>query len=117
MINGFVIDINNENGIEFEIPLFHDFTLPDGLSIKIINSNYTYDSLVLMAKSKCFMGNGFKSSIITKIKIFNKNDCKYIEIGYLFSDFKVIIDGFENYITIVIPPFAKGLFQLMPQFD
>ena len=51
------------------------------------------------------------------VKIFNKNQIQEIEIENFHTDTKIVIDGFENYISIVIPPFAKGLFQLMPYFE
>jgi hypothetical protein len=117
MINGFVLEINNEIGIEYEIPLFLDFTLPDGLSIRAHNSNYDYQSLHLMAKIQGFKGSGFKTTFTTKVKIFNKNQIQEIEIENFHTDTKIVIDGFENYISIVIPPFANGLFQLMPYFE
>ena len=117
MITGFIVDIHNETGIEYEIPMFLNFPLPDGLTIMPPNSNYDYQSLHLMAKSQGFKGSGFKTTFTTKVKIFNKNQIQEIEIENFHTDTKIVIDGFENYISIVIPPFAKGLFQLMPYFE
>ena len=114
MINGFVLDINNENGIEFEIPLFRDFNLPDGVSIKIINSNYTYDSLVLMAKSKNFIGGGFQSDLIKNVKLITRQSVLEFDSNVLSLDKKIILDGFENYLSILVPPNNSGFFQLFP---
>lgn len=117
MINGFVLDINNKIGVEHEIPLFLDFNLPDGLSIMAHNSNYDYQSLHLMAKTQGFKGIGFKTTFPTSVKILNNNQFQEFEFDNFYPDFTVYIDGFENYISIVIPPFAHGLFQLMPYFQ
>lgn len=117
MINGFILEINNEIGIEHEIPLFLDITLPEGLSIKAHNSNYDYQSLHLMAKTQGFNGRGFKTTFPTSVKILNNNQFQEFEFDNFYPDFTVYNDGIENHISIVIPPFANGLFQLMPYFE
>lgn len=114
MYNGFVLEINNENGFECEIPLFRDFSLPDGLSIKTINGPYTYDTLVLMAKSKNFIGSGFQSDIIKKVKIVTHQGILNCDLNVLSLDNSMLIDGFEQYLTIIVPSNCFGFFQLIP---
>ena len=114
MINGFVIEINNENGEEYSIPLFKEFELPFGLTIVAINNRYNYDSLCLMAKTEGFVGHGFNSSIIKQVKIQAKNQLSEIDLKSSEPVFKVVIDGLENYITIIVPPYSSGFFQLFP---
>ena len=117
MINGFVLDINNKHGIDYEIPLFRDFDMPDGLSIKTIRDNFTFDSLLLMSKSKNFIGGGFQSDIIKKVKVNTREGILYFDSGTYSTDYKIIIDGFENYLTILVPPNNMGFFQLFPYFE
>lgn len=114
MINGFILEINNKNGIEYEIPLFRGFTLPDGLSIKTKNGDYTYDSLLLMAKSKNFIGGGFQSDLIKKVNLITRQGVLHFDSSVISLDNKIIIDGYENYLSILVPPNNSGFFQLLP---
>jgi hypothetical protein len=117
MMNGFVLEINNENGFECEIPLFRDFELPIGLSIKTIIGNYSYDSLVLMAKNDQFLGSGYQSDIVQKVQLISPNGAITLNSTVFSKDPKIIIDGFGNYLSITVPPNSFGVFQLFPALE
>ena len=117
MMNGFVLEINNENGFECEIPLFRDFELPIGLSIKTIIGNYSYDSLVLMAKNDQFLGSGYQSDIVQKVQLISPNGAITLNSTVFSKDPKIIIDGFGNYLSIIVPPNSFGFFQMFPALE
>jgi len=117
MLNGFVLDIHNENGFECKIPLFRDIKLPEGLSIRTSNGNYSYNSLVLMAKSKKFIGSGFQSDIVQKALFMSPKGATPLNSTAFSMDLEIIIDGFENYLSIIIPPNSSGVFQLFPHLE
>jgi hypothetical protein len=117
MLNGFVLDIHNENGFKCEIPLFRDFKLPDGLSIRTSNGNYSYDTLVLMAKNEKFLGSEFQSDIVQKALFMSPKGAITMNSTAFSIDQEIIIDGFENYLSIIIPPNSSGVFQLFPHLE
>jgi hypothetical protein len=117
MLNGFVLDIHNENGFTCEIPLFRDFKLPDGLSIKSCIGSYSYDSLVLMAKSNKFFGSRFQSDIVQKALFMSPKGAITLNSTAFSIDQEIIIDGFDNYLSIIIPPNSFGVFQLFPHLE
>ncbi|MFY7943372.1 MAG: hypothetical protein ACOVNZ_02275 [Crocinitomicaceae bacterium] len=117
MLNGFVLDIHNENEFECEIPLFRDFKLPDGLTIKTSNSCYSYDSLVLMAKKEKFLGRGFQSDIIQKAILISPKGATSLNSTAFSINQEIIIDGLEHYLSIIIPPNSFGVFQLFPYLE
>lgn len=116
-MNGFVLEINNENGFECEIPLFRDFELPIGLSIKTSIGNYSYDSLVLMAKNDQFLGSGYQSDIVQKVQLISPNGAITLNSTVSSKDPQIIIDGFGNYLSITIPPNSFGFFQMFPSLE
>ena len=117
MLNGFVLEINNENGFECEIPLFRDFELPIGLSIKTSIGNYSYDSLVLMAKNDQFLGSGYQSDIVQKVQLISPNGAITLNSTVFSKDPQIIIDGFGNYLSIIVPPNSFGFFQMFPSLE
>ncbi len=117
MLNGFVLDIHNENGFECEIPLFRDCKLMDGLSIKSCIGSYSYNFLVLMAKSKKFIGSGFQSNIVQKALFMTPKGAKPLNLTAFSIDQEIIIDGYEHYLSIIIPPNSFGVFQLFPHLE
>ena len=117
MLNGFVLNIHNENGFTCKIPLFCDFKLPNGLSIKSNIGNYSYDSLVLMAKSEKFLGNGFQSDIVQEVVFISPKGSIPLNSTTFSMDQEIIIDGFEHYLSIIIPPNSFGVFQLFPYLE
>ena len=56
MENGFLVDIINNTSTVQEIKLFSG-ELPIGVSVKVKNSPYTFESLQLMAANKPFCKN------------------------------------------------------------
>ena len=114
MLNGFVLEINNENGFDCEVPLFLDFELPAGVNIKTNSAEFYFKNLVFLAQSEKFSGSGFQSDIIKKvIFVFPKGERPLIP-SLPSKEEKIIIDGFENYLNIVIPARSFGMFQLLP---
>jgi len=58
----------------------YDFILPGGLTIVAIHGDHSYDSLYLIAKSKCLMGSGFDTTFLTKFRVFINNQLLAIDI-------------------------------------
>lgn len=116
MINGFVLDITNENTEEISISLFTDKEIPSGVTISTKNSNYDYKSLYLMSVNKGFIGGGLSTDNerISQVIIFKNSDPISYEFHKILDEVEIIIDGLTNYFTIVIPPSSKSIVQLMP---
>jgi hypothetical protein len=118
MINGFVLDIINENTEEISVSLFTDKEIPSGVTISTKNSNYNYKSLLLMSINEGFMGGGISTDDerVCQVTIYkNSNPISY-DFYKTLDDKEIIIDGLTNYITLVIPPSSKILIQLIPYF-
>ena len=114
MLNGFVLEINNENGFDCEVPLFLDYELPAGVIIKTSSAEFSYKNLVLMAQCEKFSGSGFQSDIIKKVVLVSPKGEKALNTPSFSKKQEIILDGFENYLNIVIPARSFGMFQLLP---
>ena len=68
----------------------------------------------IMAKSKNFIGGGFQSDLIKNVKLITRQSVLEFDSNVLSLDKKIIIDGFENYLSILVPPNNSGFFQLFP---
>lgn len=118
MINGFVLDIINENTEEISVSLFTNKEIPSGVTISTKNSNYNYKSLLLMSINEGFMGGGISTDDerVCQVTIYkNSNPISY-DFYKILDDKEIIIDGLANYITLVMPPSSKTLIQLIPYF-
>ena len=118
MINGFVLDIVNENNEEVSISLFTNGEIPTGVTITARNSNYDYNSLFLMSINEGFIGGGISTDdkSISQVTIFKNGTPSTYEFCKILDGMEIIIDGLTNYITFVVPPKSKSLFQLIPHF-
>ena len=116
MINGFVLDITNENKEAISISLFTGSEIPKGVTISIKNSNDDYNALLSMSMNEGFIGGGISTDDerISQVNIFKNGSPSSYEFHKIIDNLEIIIDGISNYITIVIPPTSKSLFQLMP---
>ncbi len=79
--------------------------------------NYSYDSLVLMAKNDQFLGSGYQSDIVQKVQLISPNGAITLNSTVSSKDPKIIIDGFGNYLSITIPPNSFGFFQMFPSLE
>lgn len=115
MINGFLIEITNENNEEQLIHLFKD-TLPGEVSIKSINSNYDYPTLSLMALNQAFEGSGIVTDIggTCSITIHTNGISTTHQFSKSLDNQEIIIDGKTNYLSIFTPPKSKSIVQLVP---
>lgn len=118
MINGFVLDIINENTEEITVSLFTNKAIPTGVSITAKNSNYNYNSLLLMSINEGFMGGGISTDDerICQVTVFKNNISCNHEFHKILDNMEIILDGRKNYIILTIPPSSKSLVQLMPFF-
>ena len=114
MLNGFVLEINNENGFDCEVPLFLDFKLPTGVIIKTSSAEFSYDDLIKMAQREKFIGSGFQSDIIQKVVLVSPKDKKTLKTPSFSMKQEIILDGLESYLHITIPEKSFGMFQLIP---
>jgi hypothetical protein len=114
MLNGFVLEINNENGFECEVPLFLDYELPAGVIIKTNSGEFSFKNLVFMAQSEKFSGSGFQSDIIKKVVLISPNGEKALNTPTFSKKQEIILDGMESYLNITIPAKSVGIFQLLP---
>jgi hypothetical protein len=118
MINGFVLDIVNENNEEVSISLFNNGEIQTGLTITARNSKYDYNSLFLMSINEGFIGCGISTDdkSISQVTIFKNGTPSTYEFCKILDGMEIIIDGLTNYITFLVRPKSKSLFQLIPHF-
>ena len=116
MINGFLIQISNNSSNAQLVHLFKQAGLPEGITVSISNTDHHYNSLLLEANTKGFMGSGIMTDDegALQLTIHNDADTENIVLHKLLTDKKIIIDGFSKYISIDIPPLANISFQLLP---
>lgn len=114
MINGFRLTIKNSSSDLQIVTLFKMGIENSYVYIHSLNSNYNYNSLLLMANSKGFIGSGFESEsvFIKKVTICKPNLVKKIELKTIWNEEEIYIDGFSNYIIIEVPPMMTGSFNL-----
>lgn len=115
MINGITIEIENQNNKEVSIELFKN-NIPDGVSIKSINSDFDYSSLSLMALNEGFQGSGISTDNddIKSVTIYSNHIPSVYPFRNILDNQEIIIDGVANYISIVIPADSKTILQLLP---
>jgi hypothetical protein len=118
MINGFVIDVFNETNEPVSVSLYKDMTLPAGLTIKAIHSDYDYKSLSFLAVNEEFIGSGISTDDdrICKVTFFKDSIPQSLVFNKILDNTEINIDGLANYVTLVIPPFSKSIIQLLPTF-
>ncbi|MBU3714207.1 MAG: hypothetical protein FGM46_04585 [Ferruginibacter sp.] len=116
MINGFVIDIINENPEAIFLPLFTDKGLPGGVTITAKHSGYDYNALFLMAMTEGFTGSGISTDDerIGQVTIYEAGKPNNYEFYKLLENRKIRIDGVSCYVTLIIPPSSEITAQLMP---
>ena len=116
MINGFLIQINNNSSNEQLVHLFKQAGLPEGVTVSISNTDHHYNSLLLEANTKGFMGSGIMTDneSALQLTIHNDADTENIVLHKLLADKKIIIDSFSKYISITVPPLTNMTLQLLP---
>ena len=116
MINGVIIEIENQNNKDVTVEIFKP-NIPDGVSIKSINSNYEYASLTLMALNEGFKGSGIltDNEDIERVTIYSNDIPTIHSFRKILENQEIIIDGIANYISIVIPATSKTILQLKPE--
>ncbi len=119
MINGFVLEVVNENTTEVIVTLFKNASLPNGVRIHSRNSQYDYNSLFQMSIDEGFMGSGISTDDerISRITIYKDSNPTSFEFNKILDNLEIIIDGQTNYISLVIPPSSDTIIQLMPLFN
>ncbi len=58
MINGFVLEIWNRSSETEELLLFKDESKHSELEVTVLHASYSFESLILMAKTQGFIGSG-----------------------------------------------------------
>lgn len=118
MINGIVIDVFNETNESVSFSLFKDLTLPAGVAIKAIHSDYDYRSPSFLAINEGFIGGGISTDNdgICQVTVFKDNIPQIFKFNKILDNTEINIDGLANYITHVAPPFYKSIIQLFPTF-
>jgi hypothetical protein len=116
MINGFILEITNRSSEWENVTLFIEGGENPKVEIKVLHSDYTYNSLLLMAKSKGFIGSGLQSEhgFIEKVNIYAPTGINKIEFKSIWDAAEIYIDGVSSFIALEAPPLEKGIFQLMP---
>jgi hypothetical protein len=118
MINGFLVEINNTSADEQTVALFHETGLPEEVSVTTVNNKFDYHALLLMAKTKGFMGSEYimDDDRINQIEIFNSNKSTFIDFHRIVKNQHIVIDGNSDYLRCTIPPKSVILLQLLPAF-
>jgi hypothetical protein len=116
MYRGFIIEIINNNDIVTNLKLFVSDGLVDGVDVKVFNNDYDYNSLLLIAKTVGFSGNGILTDnlSIDNIKIVDDETIDIVKFDKILTDKKIYLNGTTKYICIDIPPKSISLLQLLP---
>ena len=116
MHSGFLIEIINNNEIVTNIKLFVRDGLVDGIEVKVFNNDYDYNSLLLIAKTEGFSGNGILTDnlSIDNIKIVDEESIDIVKFDKILTDKKIQLNGTTKYICIDVPPKSISLIQLLP---
>ena len=116
MHRGFIIEIINNNDIIINLKLFVSDGLVDGVDVKVFNNDYDYNSLLLIAKTVGFSGNGILTDnlSIDNIKIVDDETIDVVKFDKILTDKKIYLNGTTKYICIDIPPKTISLLQLLP---
>ena len=116
MHRGFIVEISNNNDIVINLKLFVSDGLVDGIEVKVLNSDYNYNSLLLVAKSEGFSGNGIATDnpSIDNIKIVDDETIDIVKFDKIFTDKKIYLNGTTKYICIDVPPKSISLIQILP---
>jgi hypothetical protein len=96
--------------------LFVSDGLVDGVEVKVFNNDYDYNSLLLIAKTVGFSGNGILTDnlSINNIKIVDDETIDIVKFDKILTDKKIYLNGTTKYICIDIPPKSISLLQLLP---
>jgi hypothetical protein len=83
-----------------------------------MNNKFDYPALLLMAKTKGFMGSGFitDDDRIKQIEIYNKHTATLIHFDRIAENKYIVLDGNSDYLRCTIPPKSVILLQLLPVF-
>lgn len=116
MINGFLIDIVNENNEDVTLSFFTNQKIPNGVSVTVKNLDFDYNSLLSMAINTGFIGNGIctDDNRIFQAAIYKNGTPIFYEFSKVLNDTEIMIDGLSNYFALTIPPSSKTLVQLLP---
>ena len=116
MHSGFLIEIINNNEIVTNLKLFVRDGLVDGIEVKVFNNDYDYDSLLLIAKTEGFSGNGILTDnlSIDNIKIVDEESIDIVKFDKILTDKNIHLNGTTKYICIDVPPKSISLIQLLP---
>lgn len=116
MINGFLVEITNHTASAQAVALFRDGGLPEGVTLTTLNKKYDYRALLDMAVSEGFMGVGFQTDDegINEIVLCRGNQRTPLPFNNMLTDQEMVIDGGENYVTMMVPAVKVVLFQLLP---
>lgn len=116
MLNGFIVEINNSTVHEQAVVLFKKMNLSSGVTVYGLNSNTDYESLVSMATTEGFKGNGIMTNNenINQLTIVSNNKSTHARFKNIHDNVEIIIDGTSNYISLVIPPATIAVVQLLP---
>ena len=116
MHSGFLIEIINNNEIVINLKLFVRDGLVDGIEVKVFNNDYDYNSLLLIAKTEGFSGNGILTDnlSIDNIKIVEEESIDIVKFDKILTDKKIQLNGTTKYICIDVPPKSISLIQLLP---
>ena len=116
MHSGFLIEIINNNEIVTNLKLFVRDGLVDGIEVKVFNNDYDYNSLLLIAKTEGFSGNGILTDnlSIDNIKIVDEESIDIVKFDKILNDKKIQLNGTTKYICIDVPPKSISLIQLLP---
>lgn len=116
MINRFLIEVDNENNEDVTLSFFTNEKIPNVVGVTLKNSDFDYNSLLLMAINTGFIGNGIctDDNRVFQAAIYKDGTPIFYEFSKVLNDTEIMIDGVSNYFTLTIPSSSKTLVQLMP---
>ena len=119
MINGFTIEVHNNNGQEKELCLFKEGGLPAEVLVNVVNSSVDYNFLLNIARDKGFFGSGImvNNDQIKFVTVYDGEVVETVEFDKLIVEKQVVMNGVDKYISIVIPAGNEVpvLVQLLPR--
>ncbi len=119
MINGFLVEILNENNEAVSVSLFQPAGIPPGITIHAKGTEHDYHALHHMSVTAGFMGAGLSTDDdrIIHGTIHHDHTQTNFSFNKILDNHPIVIDGKSRFITLIIPAGTKMLLQLLPTFD
>ena len=115
MSKGFTLEIENATEQEVSIQLFTEgYILPKGITVHAINNTaLSFPELLGIAQTHNFAGEGLQiNATDIPITIHTNEGQSTHNVNRVLSDTPIIIDGYNNYLSVSLMP-GKYILQFL----